>query len=173
AQRGYPGFATSTNAPGRDGYLDGAGIEGIGSQPIRNNHTFAVYGVFPALLEFAGAPANPALVWLHNMLRAPHMQGPMGGGESGTNDGAAASHVKTVDGSLPNVLALLGGLERETASMLRERGAYDRFRDLMQAEYAEAFGDQPLREPVGFALPTVEVPRDKLPDYQPEWNLRS
>ena len=28
-ERGYPGFATSANKPGGDGYLDGAGIEGV------------------------------------------------------------------------------------------------------------------------------------------------
>ena len=49
-ERHYPGLASSTNDPNSTGYLDGAGIEGINEQPIRNNHTFALYGAFPMLM---------------------------------------------------------------------------------------------------------------------------
>lgn len=163
AERGYPGLATSTNQPGAEGYLDGAGIEGIGSQAIRNNHTYAVYGAFPLLMLPTG---NVGLAWLHNMLLAQQMQGPLGGGESGTNDGTAVSHLKTIDGSLPNVLALLGGLEKETAQMLRDEGRYEAFMQRIGSEYREAFGRRPLREPAGFRLPTTTIPRDRMPDYQ-------
>lgn len=168
ADRGYPGLATSTNDPLGEGYLDGAGIEGIGSQAIRNNHTYAIYGAFPLLMQFAAGPptGNVALAWLHNMLLAQQMQGPLGGGESGTNDGKAVSNLKTIDGSLPNVLALMGGLEKESAAMLREEGLYDAFRARIGSEYREAFGRRPLREPAGFALPTVTIPRDGMPDYR-------
>lgn len=170
AQRGYPGLATSTNRPGGDGYLDGAGIEGLGTQPIRNNHTYAIYGAFPLLLQFAsaGTPAagNIGLAWLHNMLAAPQMQGPLGGGESGTNDGTAVSSLKTIDGSLPNVLALMGGLERETAELLKEEGLLDRFQARVRSEYRESFGTRPLRSPSGFALPGTSIPTDRMPDYR-------
>lgn len=171
ADRGYPGLATSTNQPGGTGYLDGAGIEGVGSQAIRNNHTFAVYGAFPLLLEFARTgQGNHGVEWLHNMLTAPRMQGPLGGGESGTNDGRAVSPMKTIDGSFPNVLALCGGLEREMADLMQEKGVYDRFMTRLHLEYREAFGTAPLREPSGFASPPGPVSREHVPDYQ-SWNL--
>lgn len=177
AERGYPGLATSTNRPGPTtaGYLDGAGIEGIGSQPIRNNHVFAVYGAFPALLEFAGHAQpwreNYGLEWLHNMLCAPRMQGPYGGGESATNDGTTIAPMKTIDGSFPIVLAMAGGLEHETADLLREHGVYERFVERMRGEYREAFGSQPLLEEPGFALPTTMVPTDRMPDFEQPWLL--
>ncbi len=166
----YPGFATSANKPGEEGYIDGAGIEGIGSQAIRNNHTYAIYGAFPLLLECAGkAGPNVGLLWLHNMLLGPRMQGPAGAGEAGTNDGTAASYVKTVDGSFPNLLAMQGGLEVEMASVLREKGVYDRFRAIMQHEYDETFADAPLREPGGFAFPATPIPQGHLPPYEPDF----
>jgi hypothetical protein len=169
AERSYPGLASSTNEPGGTGYLDGSGIEGIASQPVRNNHVYAVYGAFPLLLEFSSCEskaANCGLAWLLNMLQAPKMQGPAGGGESGTNDGKLFSPMKTIDGSFANVLALCGGLEKETSDMLRHYGKYERFLSIMKGEYDEAFGGAPLREPSGFALPSKGVPQDQMPDYE-------
>lgn len=158
-ERGYPGLATSTNRPAGTGYLDGAGIEGIGSQTIRNNHTFAIYGAYPLLLEHAeraggtAAAGNAGLGWLVNMLHGNGQYGPLGGGESATNDGKDVAYMKTIDGSFPNLLAMMGGITAETAEMLRSHGKYEAFTDLFRSEYREAFGAQPLREPSGFALP--------------------
>lgn len=172
--RGYPGFATSANEPGKEGYIDGAGIEGIGTQAIRNNHTFAIYGAFPLLLECAGkAGPNVGLMWLHNMLLGPRMQGPAGAGEAGTNDGKEVSYVKTIDGSFPNLLAMQGGLEREMAEVMREKGVYDKFREIMQAEYDETFSGAPLREPAGFAYPVTLIPAGNLPPYAPDLEQRA
>lgn len=167
AERGYPGLATSTNNPGEPGYLDGAGIEDIGSQPIRNNHTYAIYGAFPLLLEFSDKnKGNAGQAWLLNMLKAPKMQGPIGGGESGTNDGKKACCMKTIDGTFPNVIAAFGGLEKETAKALKHHGKYEDFIRIMMNEYKEAFGNEPLNEPVGFALPSRAVPQDLMADYR-------
>jgi len=167
AQRKYPGFATSTHKPGEDGYIDGAGIEGAGSQKIRNNHTYAVYGAFPILMEFSDRDkaGNYGLAWLLNMLKAEKMQGPLGGGESATNDGRLVSYVKTIDGSFTNVIALCGGLEKESADMLRHYGLYKRFIKIIKNEYDEAFGEKPLREPVGFAIPANQVPTGFKKEY--------
>lgn len=166
AERGYPGLATSTNGP-RGGYLSDAGIEGVGSQPVHSNDTFAVYGAFPLLLQFAqhSGPGNYALAWLHNMLCAPRMQGPLGAGESGTNDGEAFAAMKTTDGTHPSLLALMGGLERETTALLKEKGVYEAFLRRIDGEYQETFGDRPLRELKPFAAPAVQVPQDSLGDY--------
>jgi hypothetical protein len=165
-ERGYPGLATSTNGP-RGGYLSDAGIEGVGSQPVHSNDTFAVYGAFPLLLQFAqhSGPGNYALAWLHNMLAAPRMQGPLGGGESGTNDGTAFSAMKTTDGTHPSLLGMMGGLERETADLLREKGVYQKFLERIDGEYRETFGSRPLREPNTFAAPSMQVPHQELGDY--------
>ena len=184
--REYSGFATSTNGP-RGGYLSAAGIEGIGSQPVTANDTFAVYGVFPMLLQFSEAkpseyataqaqdvlkltqqvgPGNFALAWLDNMLQAPRMQGPLGAGESGTNDGQAFAAMKTTDGTHPMLLGIMGGLEQETASMMKEKGVYQAFMKRIDGEYQETFGSAPLREPFPFVLPNYTVPNAPLGDYK-------
>lgn len=170
AERGYPGFATSTNRPGgKPGYLDGVGIEGVGILDVPKNDSFAIYGAFPLLLECADEKekaGNYGLAWLLNMLKAPAMQGPIGGGESGTNDGKAVSYIKTIDGSFPNIIALTGGLGKETADMLKQYGKYDQFKKIMLNEYNESFGNKPLNEPCGFALPNKTVPTGEVEDYK-------
>lgn len=166
--RGYPGLATSCLVS-RNRYLDRAGIEGITSQPVTNNHIFTIYGAFPLLLECADPrerlDGNYGLAWLVTMLQADRMQGPFGGGEAGTNDGASFADVKTIDGSFTNVLALCGGLVEETAKMLRDEGKEALFTEILLGEYREAFGRKRLREPAGFALPGKAVPRGILGDY--------
>jgi hypothetical protein len=158
AERGYPGLGASTNAPDLRSYISDSGIEGIGTQKVTRNDVFAVYGAFPLLLQFAGQmQGNYGLAWLANMLGDAHMYGPIGGLESGTNDGRQSAMVKTVDGSLPNLLAIMGGLEHETADAMRDLGVYDRFREIMLGEYRETFGKRPLNEPKGFALPPHPV----------------
>jgi len=169
-EKGYPGFATSCLV-NRDRYVDRAGIEGISSRPVTNNHIFALYGAFPLLLECSD-PAekkegNYGLAWLLTMLAADRMQGPLGGGESGGNDGKSFADVKTIDGSFTNVLALCGGLEEETREMLKAEGKYEAFKEILLREYREAFGSAPLREPAGFALPERSVPKGELGDYRP------
>jgi hypothetical protein len=158
AARKYPGLATSCLPPGAEGYIDGAGIEGVGSQPIRNNHTFAIYGAFPGLLYFHDKPDqhNYAIDWLQNMLNAPHMRGPLGAGESSTNDGTRFAPNKTIDGTHTNLLAMMGGLENEMREALRKHGVYEQFKSIMQHEYDEAFGSAPLKEPYGFCGPSVK-----------------
>jgi hypothetical protein len=184
--RGYPNFGTSTNGPNvvagdtpppagtaptlkviDGGYDADSGIEDIGTQPVKHNNVFAVYGVFPMLLQFAqqAGPGNFGLAWLHNALTAPRMQGPLGAGESGTNDGKAFAAVKTTDGTYPTLLAMMGGLEPETAAVLKEKGAYEPFMKRIDAEYKENFGDEKLREPDGFVAPEASVRRDLLGDY--------
>ncbi|MBS2035043.1 hypothetical protein JST97_08640 [bacterium] len=165
-QRGYPGLATSTNGP-RGGYLSDAGIEGVGSQPVHSNDTFAVYGCFPLLLEFAQktGPGHFGLAWLHNMLTAPRMQGPMGAGESASNDGEAFSPMKTTDGTHPMLLGMMGGLEAETTAVLKEKGVYDQFMARIDSEYRETFGSKPLREPKGFVAPRAHVSSQHLGEY--------
>ncbi|MFH0803012.1 MAG: hypothetical protein V2A78_11615 [bacterium] len=169
-EKGYPGFPTSCLAY-RNRYIDGAGIAGISSRPVTNNRLFALYGAFPLLLECSDEKerleGNYGLAWLLNMLQGDRMQGPLGGGESGGNDGTSFSDVKTIDGSFTNVLALCGGLEKETSDMLKAEGRYGRFKEILLGEYREAFGSESLREPIGFALPGVAVPKGILGDY--EW----
>jgi len=167
-ERGYPGLATSTNGP-RGGYLSDAGIEGVGSQPVTSNDTFAVYGAFPLLLEFSqqAGPGNFALAWLHSMLNAPRMQGPLGAGESGSNDGQAFSAMKTTDGTHPSLLGMMGGLEGETADLMKEMGVYQKFIQRIDSEFQESFGQKPLREPMGFVAPQHQVPQGQLGDYLP------
>jgi hypothetical protein len=156
AERGYPGLGASAHHPLGKGYMSAVGIEGIGSQPLEFQDTYTPYGAFPLLLEFAGQSANNVgLVWLHNMLLGPGMQGPFGAGESGDNAGTGVAPIKTIDATFTTLLALSGGLEEETADMLRADGKYDQFLDIMRGEYEEVFGDVPLREPQDFALPSL------------------
>lgn len=158
-ERDYPGFAASAHHPSGQGYMSAAGLEGVNSQPLEYQDTYTPYGAFPMLLQFAGElSGNVGLAWLHNMLMGPKMQGPMGAGESGNNDGTLAPPVKTIDVSFTNLLALSGGLQKETADMLKEQGKYEQFIERMESEYAESFADAPLNEPTGFAYPTNPAP---------------
>ena len=112
------------------------------------------------LLQFAGElSGNVGLAWLHNMLVGPKLQGPMGAGESGDNAGTGAAHVKTIDVSFTNLLAMSGGLQVETREMLQDKDKYRQFVSRMNSEFDEAFGDAPLREPVDFAYPKAPAPQ--------------
>ncbi len=169
--RDYPGFAASAHHPNGDRYMSAAGIEGVASQPLEFQDTYTPYGAFPMLLQFAGElTGNVGLAWLHNMLSGPKMQGPLGAGESGDNAGTAAAPVKTIDVTFCNLLALAGGLERETAELFKEKGVYDTFLNRMDSEFQETFGDRPLREPIGFAPPGKPAP---VGAREYEWNLAS
>ncbi|MGE0491421.1 MAG: hypothetical protein AB7S38_19585 [Vulcanimicrobiota bacterium] len=168
--RGYPGFAASAHNPAHEGYMSACGIEGVGSQGVDHNDTYTPYGAFPMLLQFAGElTGNVGLAWLHNMLVGPRLQGPLGAGESGTNDGTGAAPVKTIDVSFTNLLALAGGLEDETADLLKEMGKYDQFQQIMTGEFQETFAEAPLREPIGFHAPGPPAPpgREYLLAEQP------
>lgn len=160
-RHGYPGFPTSTNKPGIPGYLDGAGIDGINLQPIRNNHVFAIYGAFPVIFQFAQGGSigagNYGLVWLHNMLKGPNMQGPFGAGESSTHDGKSFSPLKTADGSHLIYLAMMGGINKEIAKMMREQGVYEEFVRIMRREYNESFAGKEVKARADFSLPQKDV----------------
>lgn len=157
--RNYPGFGASAHHPTENRYMSAAGIEGVNSQPLEFQNTYTPYGAFPMLLQFAGElSGNVGLAWLHNMLMGPKLQGPLGAGESGDNLGSGAAPVKTIDASFTNLLAMSGGLQKETAAMLKERGKYRQFIEEMTSEYTEAFGDAPLREVDDFAYPKGPAP---------------
>jgi hypothetical protein len=49
--------------------------------------------------------------------------------------------------------------------MLKDYGVYEEFIKIMEEEYNETFGEEPLKEPCGFVLPDVSVPADKISDY--------
>ncbi len=160
ADRDYPGFAASAHHPTEDKYMSAAGVEAIGSQKLEFQNTYTPYGAFPMLLQFAGElSGNVGLAWLHNMLVGPKLQGPMGAGESGDNAGTGAAHVKTIDVSFTNLLAMSGGLQVETREMLQDKDKYRQFLSRMNSEFDEAFGDAPLREPVDFAFPKAPAPQ--------------
>jgi hypothetical protein len=157
--RNYPGFAASAHHPLEEKYMSAAGLEGVASQKLEFQDTYTPYGAFPMLLQFAGElSGNVGLAWLHNMLMGPKVQGPMGAGESGDNLGRGAAPVKTIDVSFTNLLALSGGLQKETAQLLKEKGKYEQFINRMTSEFNEAFADSPLREPVDFAFPKNPAP---------------
>lgn len=155
ARRGYPGFGASAHHPLGKGYMSASGIEGIGSQPLEHQDTYTPYGAFPLLLEFSDQEkGNVGLVWLHNMLMGPGMQGPFGVGESGDNAGTGSASIKTIDATFTTLLAMSGGLEKEMAEMMKADGTYEPFLKIMRAEYEETFSDAPLREPLHeFARP--------------------
>lgn len=165
AERGYPGLAASAHNPTGQGYAAAAGIEGVNSQKLEFQNTYTPYGAFPLLLQFAGQmTGNVGLAWLHNMLMGPRQQGPLGAAESGDNEGRHAPHVKTIDVTFCNLLAMSGGLAKETAALLKEKGKYEEFMRVMDGEYRETFGSGRLREGASFGLPQKPAP-DNLPPY--------
>ena len=159
AERGYPGFAASAANPTANGYAAAAGIEGVNTQRLEFQHTYTPYGAFPMLLQFAGQmTGNVGLAWLHNMLQGPRQQGPLGAAESGDNAGTGAPPVKTIDVTFTNLLAMSGGLAKETAALLKEKGKYQEFMSQMDGEYQETFGGRALREPADYGLPKGPAP---------------
>ena len=54
--------------------------------------------------------------------------------------------MKTIDGTFPNILAMTGGLGKETAELLKNRGLYGRFREIVEGELKEGFGSGNLKE---------------------------
>lgn len=164
-ERGYPGFAASAHEPAGHGYAAAAGIEGVNSQRLDFQHTYSPYGAFPMLLQFAGEMSgNVGLAWLHNMLLGPRQQGPLGAGESGDNEGKHSPAVKTIDVTFCNLLAMSGGLQNETAALLKEKGKYDEFLRVMDGEFRETFDGVKLREPADYGLPVAPAPTN-LPPY--------
>lgn len=154
AERGYRGLAASAHHPGGEGYMSALGIEGVGSQKLKFQEYYSPYGCFPVLLEFADrAEPGPGPAWLLSSLTPDGMQGPFGAGESADHDGSCWAPVKTIDASFTTLLAISGGLQRETADLLKEKGVYNRFLNVMRKEYDEAFGAKPLRQPTEYGWP--------------------
>jgi len=167
-EKNYPGLATSSLI-NKDQYFSDAGIPEISTQKVNHNDTFAVYGAYPLLLEFSekeNRSGNYGLAWLENMILADKMQGPLGAGEAGYNDARAFSDVKTIDGSFTNVIAMSGGLENETADMLKDEGKYESFKNILKYKYISSFGNKELNEPVDFAMPPDKVPESIHGDYK-------
>lgn len=165
AERGYPGLAASAHNPTGQGYAAAAGVEGVNSQRLEYQNTYTPYGAFPLLLQFAGQmTGNVGLAWLHNMLMGPRQQGPVGAAESGDNQGRNAPAVKTIDVTFCNLLAMSGGLAKETAALLKEKGKYAEFMSRMDGEYRETFGGAILRESASYGLPQRPAP-ENLPPY--------
>lgn len=159
--RGYRGLHASAHHPVERKYSSDSGVEGINTQPLLSQDSLALYGAFPVVLEDRRVGA----AWLYNMLAAPRMVGPLGSGESVSQDGQHVAPIKTIDGTFPTLLAAMGGLQREVAASLRERGVMDEFQAIMAEEYRETFGDRPLVQNAGLALPPSVIPRT-APDYR-------
>ncbi len=157
-RRGNPGFGASINSP-IDGYAIDHGIPSIAREPVTSYPFYALYGVFPVLLEQSGRDGGrEGLAWLLNGLRARNAVTSIGGGEAVTNDGTRSTPMKTVDGTFLNLLALTGGLEDTMRRTMQANGTYDRYQATLRGEYQEAFGTTPLREPSSMARPSVPVP---------------
>ncbi len=155
ALRGYRGLHASAHNPVERKYSSDAGIEGVGTQPLGSQYSLAPYGVFPVLL----IDHRVGSAWLLNMLEGPKMQGPMGAGESISQDGQHVAPIKTIDGTFPTLLAAMGGLQSECAAALRARGVMDEFVTLMGEEYRETFGSAPLVKKADLALPSSRMPQ--------------
>lgn len=162
AMRGYRGLHASAHNPVVRAYSNDSGIEGINTQPLKSQDSLALYGAFPVILD----NHRVGSAWLFNMLDAPKMQGPMGSGESVSQDGQHVAPIKTIDGTFPILLAAMGGLQQETAAALRERGVLARFEQIMAGEYRETFGARPLQQRADLALPPSAIPAG-ADDYRP------
>jgi len=159
ADKGTPGFATAAGVPrGYPNPVDGTyageqGLPPLAYEPVKYDDMFAVYGVFPLLLEYAGqTKQNPGLAWLHSSL-VPAMQTPYGAREAGTNDGKHVTDCKTIDGTVPLPMAFDGGVAPFAERMMEQRlggdgrPAWESYRERLQALYKDAFGDAKLIPP--------------------------
>jgi len=173
SETGNPGLLASTNPPVKsDGtslgfpeYLGAIGIQAIAKVLVEFTNVISPYASFPVIL------ANKAMgtVWLHNMLKGPRMQGLYGSTESITTDGKYIAPLLTWDGKNTTVVAYLSqstGLIREA---MKEEGVYDKFYEIVENEYREAFGSINELEgrSIPFATPSAEIPQEGIPDFQP------
>jgi hypothetical protein len=90
-------FASVTNVTTPNvfpNYLSAAGIQEIAFELIQENDVVTPYASFP---QFLATKEPSGLIWYHNMLTGPKMQGPYGSTESVNVDGTLISPVLTWD----------------------------------------------------------------------------
>lgn len=172
AEYGIPGLFASVNSPDApyiaDDYLSDLGVPGLGEQQVMYKNIVAPYAAFPVII----ARKDVGVAWLQTMITGPRMQGPYGVTESTTVDGQYIAPLLTWDGKATTVLALIG----ESTDFMREalirKGVYDKFLQLVQNEYEEAFRERVLEgEDLPFRTPTTGIPLC-MPDFRKATSIK-
>jgi hypothetical protein len=141
-EHGIPGLYSMVNIP-HGLHIKGAeelyavGIPSLASQQVVFTNVIAAYAAFPVIL----ADRPTGLAWLLNVLKANRMQGPYGMSEGVTVDGQHTALFLTWYAKGSVLLALLQPeLNQLMRKALQQHRVYDRFIDLIQTEYRDAFG---------------------------------
>eukprot|EP01133_Synstelium_polycarpum_P015943 gene15943-18953_t len=154
----YPGlFAACYNTTTPDlklgGYYVPFGVKPAARGTIRRNDTYTPYGAcaVPLVDHTAG------LVWYHNMLQGPAMQGPYGSTEAGAMDGTQIAAKLSWDTKGTTVVGLLGGTGLIVKDALIRDGKWARFQQVLGDTYATKFTEI-IGDEVPMAYPSVTVP---------------
>jgi len=138
-------------------YISAAGVQAVAFQQVLRTDVITPYGSFPGIL----ANQSIGLVWYHNMLIGPRMQGPYGSTEACNVNGTEISPLTTWDSKITTVAAMLGGIRDITTSGLKTDAKYARFTQIAQTMYAQVFSEL-KGEDISFGLPQNQVPLTAL-----------
>lgn len=164
AMNSVPGLHASTNDVSDTllipDYVSDTGITSISFQTASRTDIITPYGSFPVVL----ANFTVGLVWYHNMISGPKMQGPHGSTEAILINGTMIAPLVTWDTKITTVTALLGGISSLNSEFMARDGSLARFQLVAEREYSLAFPAL-QGEDIPFALPANPVPTGYLQDF--------
>ncbi|MFC2140103.1 hypothetical protein ACFLQ1_00100 [Candidatus Auribacterota bacterium] len=159
AENSIPGLLASANTPftGKEGYIGNLGVPSLAtSGDSIYQHMVAPYAAFPTILaDFA-----TGVVWLHLMVSGNRMLGPYGATEAVTIDGKKITPLVSWDEKGLKILSLAEGSVEAMREALKRAKKYQRFIDLVQPEYKEAFTSIAHLEgrECSYQIPTSQIP---------------
>jgi len=164
AEQKTPGLHASTNDASPTTYIpdyvSDSGIQAIAFQTSTRDDIITPYGAFPVFLANLGV----GLVWYHNMISGPKMQGPHGTTEAIFVNGTEISPLVTWDTKITNAVALQGGVAKLASLYMKRDGLYDRFAFVTEREHKLAFPIL-IGEDIAYGLPTAQIPAQYLVDF--------
>lgn len=159
-----PGLHASTNDVSSTllipDYVSDSGITSISFNSALRDDLITPYGAFPVIL----ANFSVGLVWYHNMISGPKMQGPHGSTEAILVNGTLIAPLVTWDTKITTVNAMLGGITQLTGTFMAKDGVLERFQYVAQREYIREFPEL-NGEDIPFALPPSQIPTNALQDF--------
>jgi hypothetical protein len=173
--RGVPGlFASVTDVaplppspndpPQPAGYISGAGIQALATQPITRRDVITPYGA----MAMAVVSPREAAAWYVNTLKATSVQGPVGSSCGCNVNGTEITPVVTWDSKASTLFGLMGGSGDLVAEVLAatpdpqskdgSTSLLDRFAMVIERETKLVFGDTVAGADFPIPLPTATVP---------------
>jgi hypothetical protein len=135
-------------------YISATGIQSIAAEEVKRLDVATPYGAMPVIL--ANKPVG--LAWYLNMLQAPGMQNLYGSTEALFINGTGVAPCLTWDSKITTAVAMLGGVRDLNLQVLKQKGLYARFHEVVNREFSRVFTDI-KGENLPFKLPVAPVPK--------------